>query len=234
VPAPPPLVSVVVPVWDGERFLGECLEGLAAQEHPALEVVVVDDGSTDGSAGLAESFAERLDRLQVLRRPHEGLAPTRNAGVAAATGPLVAFCDADDVWHPEKAAVQVAHLAEHPSCDVVLCRNETIFEQGVEPPAWLRRDQVRGDLDGVSSASGIYRRAVFDVVRFRPELGIGADFDILVQARAAGFRLEVLEVPLWDRRIHGSSMMDREGSTGAEAEMMQSVRDLARRRRAQR
>jgi glycosyltransferase involved in cell wall biosynthesis len=229
-----PLVSVVVPVWDGERFLGECLEGLVAQEHPAIEVVVVDDGSTDGSADLAESFADRIERLQVLRRPHEGLAPTRNAGVAAATGELLAFCDADDVWHADKARRQVAYLAEHPACDVVLCRNATIFEEGVGVPEWLRADQVRGDLDGVSSASGIYRRPVLEQVRFRPELGVGSDFDILVQARAAGFVLEVLEQPLWDRRIHGSSMMDREGSTGAEAGMMQSVRDLARRRRAER
>ena len=124
-----PLVSVVVPVFNGARFLGECLESLLAQDYPAVEIIVVDDGSSDGSADLADGFAG----IRVLRRPHEGLPRTRNAGIRAASGSLIGFCDADDTWKPEKARVQVDYLAAHPACGVVLCRQERSSNQGSAP-----------------------------------------------------------------------------------------------------
>ena len=99
----PTLVSVIVPVYNGARFLGACIESLLEQDHPAIEVVVVDDGSTDGSAAIAHGY----DGVRVVERPHEGLAPTRNAGLQAATGPLIGFCDSDDRWKPTKARRQL-------------------------------------------------------------------------------------------------------------------------------
>lgn len=189
-PAPDPLVSVVVPVFDGARFLGECLASLLAQDYPAIEIVVVDDGSADDSAAIAEGFAG----VRVLRRPHEGLGPTRNAGIRAATGSLIGFCDADDTWKPEKARVQVDYLQAHPGCAVALCRQDTIIEPGVEPPAWLVPDQIRGDLDGISPTSGLFRREVFDRLGgFRTDMLMGADFNLLVRTRTAGFDIALIE-----------------------------------------
>lgn len=213
----------MVPVWNGGRFLGECLESLVAQDYPAMEVVVVDDGSTDGSADLAEAFPA----VRVLRRPHEGLGASRNAGIAASTGALIGFCDADDSWKPQKARVQVEYLAANPACGVVLCRQETVVEPGVRPPGWLVPDQIRGDLDGVSPTSGLFRREVLERLGgFRTDMEMGADFNLLVRARTAGFGIALLEQPLGVRRIHDDNMTTRHG--GARKEMFETVRQHRR------
>jgi glycosyltransferase involved in cell wall biosynthesis len=215
----------VVPVFDGARFLGECLTSLLAQDYPAIEVVVVDDGSSDGSADIAESFAG----VRVIRRPHEGLGPTRNAGLRATTGTLIGFCDADDTWKPEKARLQVDYLQAHPACAVVLCRQDTIVEPGVEPPAWLVPDQIRGDLDGISPTSGLFRREVFERLGgFRTDMLMGADFNLLVRTRTAGFEIALIERPLRVRRIHDDNMTTRHGA--AKAAMFQTVREHLRSR----
>jgi glycosyltransferase involved in cell wall biosynthesis len=220
-----PLVSVIVPVFNGARFLGECLESLLAQEHPALDIVVVDDGSSDGSGDLAERFSG----VRVLRRSHEGLPATRNAGLGATAGPLIGFCDADDRWKPEKARRQVEYLESHPDVAVVLCRQDTFFEPGIAPPGWLRPDQVRGDLDGISPTSGLFRRSVFDRLGGFREVGrIGSDFDLLVRLRTADLRIALLEDSLCMRRIHDDNMMSR--SEPDFAPMFQIVRDHLRNR----
>jgi glycosyltransferase involved in cell wall biosynthesis len=221
----PVLVSVIVPVFNCARFLGECLESLLAQDYPALDIVVVDDGSSDGSGDLAERFSE----VRVLRRSHEGLYATRNAGLGVAAGPLIGFCDADDLWKPEKARRQVEYLQSHPDVAVVLCRHDTVFEPGVAWPEWLRPDQVRGDLDGVSPNSGLFRRVVFDRLgEFRKFAQLGSDFDLLVRMRTAGMSIAVLEDSLRVRRIHDDNMTSR--SESALAPMFQIVRDHLRNR----
>jgi teichuronic acid biosynthesis glycosyltransferase TuaG len=106
-----PLVSAVLPVYNGERFLAATLESLLAQTYPALEVIAVDDGSTDGSRAILEGYKERFGgRLTILAIPNSGVSRARNAGVEAAKGLYVAFIDQDDLWAPEKVARQVAAL----------------------------------------------------------------------------------------------------------------------------
>lgn len=213
----------MVPVWNGARFLGECLESLIAQDYPAVEVVVVDDGSSDDSVELAEGFLS----VRVLRRSHEGLGATRNAGIRAATGALIGFCDADDTWKPHKASVQVEYLLGHPGCGVVLCRQETVIEAGVRPPAWLLPDQIRGDLDGISPTSGLFRREVLEHLGgFRTDMPMGGDFNLLVRARTAGFEIALIEQPLRARRIHDDNMTTRLG--GATEAMFVTVREHRR------
>jgi len=223
----PVLVSVIVPVLNGARFLGECLGSLIAQDHPALDIVVVDAGSTDGSAQLAEGFSG----VRVLRRANEGLSASRNAGLGAAAGPLIGFCDSDDVWKPDKARRQVEYLEAHPDVGVVLCRQDTMFEPGAAWPDWLRPDQVRGDLDGVSPTSGLFRRAVFDRLggfRGMDQLGTEFDLELLIRARAAGLPIALLEDALCVRRIHGDNLTSR--SEPFLAPMFKVVRDHLRSR----
>ena len=209
-----------MPVFNGARFLGECLESLLAQDYPTIEIVVVDDGSSDESADIAERFAG----VRVLRRPHEGLAATRNAGVAATTGSLIGFCDSDDAWKPEKARVEVEYLEAHPECAIVLCRQETIFEPGVDPPSWLVPDQIRGDLDGVSPTSGLFRREVLERLGgFRLDMEIGSETNLLIRARTAKLDMALIEQPLRFRRIHDDNMTTRLGP--AKDAMFRSVRE---------
>jgi CDP-glycerol glycerophosphotransferase len=94
------VISIVVPIYDVEGFLRECLESAAAQTVDELEIVMVDDGSTDGSAAIAQEFAARDPRFRLLRQPNGGLSKARNTGIDAAGGDYLAFLDGDDVLPP--------------------------------------------------------------------------------------------------------------------------------------
>ncbi len=117
-----PRVSILLPVFDGVRFLEPCLRSVARQELREWECVVVDDGSRDGSGELARSFARRDSRFRVVSRPHRGLVAALNAGLEQCRAPLVARMDADDVMHRERLAVQAAALDAEAALDAVGCR----------------------------------------------------------------------------------------------------------------
>jgi glycosyltransferase involved in cell wall biosynthesis len=117
-------------VWNGEPFLEQAMESILRQTLSAFELIVIDDGSTDRTAPIAEGFASRDDRIHVLRRPHEGFSATLNAGIAAVRGEYVARMDADDISIPERLEKQVLYLDTHPSCIVVGAWIEVIDEAG--------------------------------------------------------------------------------------------------------
>ncbi len=114
-----PRVSVVMTVFDGERFLAAAIESILAQTLHELELIVVDDGSRDASLAIAEDFAARDPRVRVAALAHVGLAAALNHGLALAVAPLVARMDADDLARPDRLRKQVAFLDAHPAIGVV-------------------------------------------------------------------------------------------------------------------
>ena len=108
-----PGVTVVIPAYNMQDFLGRALGSALGQTYPNLEIIVVDDGSTDGTRAIAERCADREERVRVVSIGNGGIAAARNLGTRMAATPYVAYLDADDLWHPEKIARQVAALAAH-------------------------------------------------------------------------------------------------------------------------
>lgn len=94
-----PLISVIVPVYNTERYLRNCLDSICCQTYRNLEIILVNDGSSDGSAGICEEYAEADDRIRVIHKENEGLAKARNTGIDAAHGEYLAFIDSDDLIH---------------------------------------------------------------------------------------------------------------------------------------
>ena len=109
------LVSIVIPVYNGERFLGATLTSALAQTYDPVEVIIVDDGSTDGTATLIAAKATTDNRIRFFQTQNLGAAKARNFGISKARGKLIAPLDADDLWHPEKIARQVKLLRELPA-----------------------------------------------------------------------------------------------------------------------
>jgi glycosyltransferase involved in cell wall biosynthesis len=112
------LVSVIIPFYNEERFLGEAIQSVLQQTYPHWEIILIDDGSSDSSTALAKDYATRYPN-QIFYMEHEGhankgLSSTRNAGIATARGQWIALLDADDVWLPEKLQKQVAIFQQHP------------------------------------------------------------------------------------------------------------------------
>lgn len=113
-------VSVVIPVYQSAAVLDACMESVCGQTHPALQIILADDGSTDGSAALCGKWAARDGRVQVIRREHAGVSAARNAGLAAARGDFLLFADSDDTMHPELAARMLAEQ-ERTGAELVVC-----------------------------------------------------------------------------------------------------------------
>ena len=91
------LVTIIVPVYRVEAYLDECVESLVSQTHPDLDIILVDDGSPDGSGFICDQWATRDERIRVIHKPNGGLSSARNAGLDAARGAFITFVDADDI-----------------------------------------------------------------------------------------------------------------------------------------
>lgn len=222
-----PLASVILPVYNGERFLAAALDSVFAQDYDPFEVIVVD-GSEDGSAGIARSFSE----VRYLYHPHhQGLAEARNIGIAVAKGEFVAFHDADDLMAPNKLSTQVGYLMAHPEVGCVLARQEVFLEAGIELPGWLQRDRVYGDLGGVPPMTAVVRRDVLRRVGgFDAAYQHSADSDWLFRMRASGVEIAVAPQILLRRRIHSANMSHENRAMGQN--WLRSLKDKIDRRRA--
>ncbi len=193
-----PLVSVVMPVFDAEPFLRDALDSVYAQDYTPFEVIVVDDGSTDGSAAIARSYPG----LRYLRQENQGPSAARNAGIEAARGEIVAFADADDVQLPGKLTAQAGYLVDHPETAATLGR-----QVWISPPPEAVPDRVWGDLDGVPAMSMVVRRqALLEVGGFDLALRGPEDTDLLIRLRERGFEFVVLPDVVMRRRYHGGNL----------------------------
>jgi len=137
-----PGVSVIIPTYNCGRWLHESLDGIFAQTEPPVEVIVVDDGSTDDTPQVLAAYGRRIT---VVQGSHGGLSAARNLGLARATGEWVAFHDADDVAVPDRIAWSLEFLREHPSYDAVFCngRRMSADASNVVPPRYFASTQGR-------------------------------------------------------------------------------------------
>jgi glycosyltransferase involved in cell wall biosynthesis len=193
-----PLVTAVMPAYNAEAFVEQALESILAQDYDAFEVIVVDDGSTDGTPEIVRRFGS----LQVIRQENQGPAAARNTAIRAGRGEFVACCDADDLWPPHRFSAQVEYLVEHPGVGCLMGRQEW-----QNPPPWFGRDAVHGDLDGIPLNSAMFRRAALDRLgAFDESFVHGEDMDLLIRMREHGIEVAVLPEVIVHRRYHGSQL----------------------------
>jgi glycosyltransferase involved in cell wall biosynthesis len=198
-----PLVSVIVAVYNGERFLLQALESLFSQDYSPFEVIFIDDGSTDSSADIARQFPG----IRYVYQENRGLAAARNAGLQLAQGELLAYLDDDDILPGNKLSRQAAYLVANPDVGCVLARQEIMLEDEVEPPDWLTRDSIYGDLDGIPFVSAMIRTKLLrEVGGFDETYRFAEDRDLFVRLREHGVRIEVIPEVLLFRRFHGENM----------------------------
>jgi glycosyltransferase involved in cell wall biosynthesis len=214
-----PAVSVIIPVFNYDRYLAEAIESALNQSYPHLEIIVVDDGSTDSSGEVARTFADR--GVRYCQQPHSGIGPARNKGVELAQGEFLAFLDADDRWSSEKIERQLASFKNDPALEmvfgqVVQLQNGPDWEAGIREQTPAVGAMVPGMVPGTML---IKRDAFFRVGKFQGEWKVGEFIDWYARAVELGIRSFVLpDLFLW-RRIHDSNQGVRE---------RQSVSDYAR------
>jgi glycosyltransferase involved in cell wall biosynthesis len=218
-----PLVSVVMPVYQGERYLAEALDSALAQGYEPLEIIVVDDGSTDASAAITRARPVRYVRLE-----HQGLARARNAGIKAARGEIVAFLDADDVWLPGGLEARVSRLLGEPGLGYVLSRMEVFFEPGTERPSWIRQRVLSAPQHGFFQTF-VGHRGVFDEVGlFDPAFEPSDDIDWFARAKDAGVASFELPQVCARYRVHDESLTSRQSVTPTLLRALKSSLDRRR------
>jgi glycosyltransferase involved in cell wall biosynthesis len=205
-------VSVIIPCYNAARYIAEALDSVLRQTHADTVAIVVDDGSTDGTAGICEGYGPRV---QVIRLPgNSGPSAARNAALQVADGDAIAFLDGDDRWHPEKIARQLALLAERDGCGLVHTAVRHIDSAGeeIERPGgaipWRIADgECLGDLiahNTITTSTVLVRRDVLGADRFPVDLFAGEDWDLWLRL-AARTRIGYLDEALTDYRVHDSN-----------------------------
>ena len=211
-----PRVSVVMANYNYARYLRAAIDSVLAQTMGDLELIVVDDGSTDGSRLIIESYHSD-PRVRFRPVEHLGQPGAKNAGIEWARGPLVAFLDADDVWHSEKLAKQIALFDRDPALGVVYSRRTLIDEAGGELPCTqlpLHRGEVLATMfrdNFVCFSSAVVRRLVFEHLGgFDPISDLAIDYDLWLRV-AVHYRFDYVDEPLVRYRCGHGNLSRRVG-----------------------
>jgi glycosyltransferase involved in cell wall biosynthesis len=200
-----PLISCIVPVFNGEKYLAEALDSILAQTYRPLEVIVPDDGSTDGTAALAARYR---DRIRYVRQDNAGAPAARNLGLSIAKGEFVAFLDSDDLWHPEKLQRQMERFEARPELDLSLTYLQNFWISELEKEkARFQDHRLAGALPGYVTQTLLARRSAFDKVGlFNDSLRVGDPADWFLRASEVGLVTEMITDILVYRRMHESNM----------------------------
>jgi glycosyltransferase involved in cell wall biosynthesis len=211
-----PKISIIIPVYNAAAYLAECLNSVLRQTYVNLEILLIDDGSTDGSAALCERFAARDGRIRVFHQENRGQSAARNRGLDAMTGELIAFVDADDIAEPDmlerllealdtgadlsicnicKIDATGAALSLCPIADNLLTQEDFLTEL-LQPQAWFY----------VLPGGKLFRKALFENLRF-PEGFIYEDEAVLYPIVARCCRVATVSGALYRYRCHAASTM---------------------------
>lgn len=205
-----PLVSAIIPAYNAEAFIAQAVESVLGQTHPAVECIVVDDGSSDRTAQVAGGYR---NHIQVVRQANSGVSAARNRGASTARADVLAFLDADDLWRSDRVERMLEVLDGPRRCDAVLCATQLV-DRHLRPSGVLRPDfpmELRPILlceaRLVSSASNllIRRRCFTAVGGFDTRLSTAADWALLLRI-VDRYRLGYVDEPLTFYRRHDANM----------------------------
>ncbi len=222
----PKLMSVIVPAFNAEKFIASALESIFTQDYPHHEVIVVDDGSTDGTAAIAQSYPG----VHYFYQPNQGPAVARNKGLAHSTGELISFLDADDIWLPGRSSREVQYLESHPEFDCIIAGIRNFLEPGVSQPSWVSDEMLEKDSSVYQLGTLLAHRWVFEKVgEFDQSYFPSTDTEWFIRLVEAGIRMGIMSEVVLKRRIHAANVSY---NTGAAAKMPRILKASIDRKRA--
>jgi glycosyltransferase involved in cell wall biosynthesis len=205
------LVSVIIPVFNGARYLSEAINSVINQTLGPFEVIIVDDGSTDETPGVATSFGSAI---HYDRQLHKGISATLNRGIHLARGELFAFLDADDVWLPHKLQKQVAMLQIQPDLDMVFGYSLYFASPDLDADAARRLYIPDKPQPAFGKSAMLIKRASFlKVGLFDVSWQTGDFVDWFAKSMEADLKSHMLPDVLFKRRVHGRNMTILERSS---------------------
>lgn len=197
-----PLISVIIAVYNGELYLPEAIVSILAQTYQNIELIVIDDGSTDGSAQVAARYEVRS-----ISQPNQGLGAALNHGVSLAQGEYLAFLDADDLWVPDKLTIQSAIFAQHPHIEMVFGQMQQFISPELDSETRQRIHCPPDPMPGYSAGTLLIGREDFERVGpFALHWRVGVFTDWYLKASEAGVQELMLPDVLLRRRLHTANI----------------------------
>lgn len=227
---PLPLVSCIIPVYNGERYVREAIESVLNQTYSNMEIVVVDDGSTDQTAAAVKEFGSEI---KYFYQPNAGPGPARNFGIQVSSGEWLAFLDADDLWLPDKIKLQAERLLSSSRLDLCfsLMRNFwdpklSKYEKKFKQEGLVKLCPPFSLCTLLAPKSSFERIGKFDYRFF-----LGEEVDLFLRMREYGLRYEIVEKVLVRRRLHGANMTWNLGAIKRASLLRVAKKSLAKHKR---
>ncbi|MGA9236278.1 MAG: glycosyltransferase [Desulfobacterales bacterium] len=214
-PITDPLVSIIIPTYNRAWIVRDAIDSVLGQTYADFELIVVDDGSTDRTPQILDAYG---DRLRVIRQANRGVSAARNRGIGDSSGPLIALLDSDDIWLPEKLAVQVDFFKRYPSA--LICQTEEIWiRNGLRVNPGKRHRKPSGmiferslDLCLVSPSAVMVRRELLEEVGlFDENLPACEDYDLWLRV-GCRFPVYLIDKPLTIKRGGHEDQLSRQSS----------------------
>jgi glycosyltransferase involved in cell wall biosynthesis len=221
------LISCIVPVFNGERYLGEALDSILAQTYRPIEIIVVDDGSTDGTGELVACYG---DRIRYVRQANQGAPTARNLGLSVANGEFIAFLDADDLWHPDKLERQMARFEARAELDLCVTNLQRFWIPELETERKrFQNHRFAEILPGYVTQTLLARRSLFESVgHFDTSRRVGDPMDWFLRANEHGAVIELLPDLLVYQRMHENNLSVERGTRRMTASMQNAVLDVVK------
>ena len=228
-PDPLPTISVVMPVLNFAHYVVEALESVLAQTYPPLEVIVIDDASTDGTSEIVSGFTRRGVQ-HILRTDQRGLFSAFNLGVERARGELIAFISADDLWLPDKLALQAALMAANPQFGYAITYCVYFTDPDYPPPPERLREAHSQVRRGQLLEATLARKTLFEQYGgFSEHYSVSADVEWFARMEARHVPMGIVEQVLMRKRLHADNTSMRD-PTLTQAELLRILRDAAHER----
>ena len=196
-------VSVIIPVYNAEAYLRQCLDSVVNQTLREIEIVCVDDGSTDGSAAILEEYAAKVVRIKIIKQKNAGVNVARKEGLKLATGEWITFCDADD-WLEQDAIAEMVNVAKQEDADCVCCGMLRDWRNGTSV---FRPFDEMGPSDTYNAVvNKLFKRNLLENLMMDESVSLGEDLMVSAQAMAKAKKIAVLKKGFYHYCENSSSM----------------------------
>lgn len=197
-------ISVILPLYNAEEYIGEALNSILSQTLKPFEIIVINDGSTDKSLSKIELFGKKI---KIINQQNKGAGAARNEGIKIAKGEYLAFLDADDVWLDNKLEEQFNYLISHPETEIVSGFVEQFISPELSVEDTNKLNPMLQNMPGYLPGAILIKKSDFlKVGFFNEQLHLGEFIDWYSRAKDLGFRDEILPYTLLRRRIHNNNM----------------------------
>jgi len=223
-----PLVSVIIPAYNCQRYVEEAIHSLLAQTYTSTEIIVIDDGSTDATADAVKHY---VPPVKYAFQPNGGPDSARNHGIDLARGSFFAFLDADDLWVRDKLALQLDAFTKDPNLDAVFGHIEQFISAELNENLRSRIMMRPGPMPGYTFESMLVRRdSFFEVGKFNTDHTLGAFLDWHARAQEKGLKSLMLPDIVASRRIHSDNLGIRRAN--AQSDYLRLLKGILDRRRS--